>query len=146
MFFTGSHIIRFTFYINLRHIYWLSLVVICDNHKSNFPEVVFRFISEHILGIRPCEFQTSCRTRRKWIDLRSSVKKVISFLLLLPFWSIILYTVGLLGRVISTSQGLCLNTGLHKHRKTHTHTKHRCPEWDSSPRSRLPSERRQYMS
>jgi hypothetical protein len=31
-------------------------------------------------------------------------------------------TVGLLGRVISSSQGLYLNTGQNKHRKTHTHT------------------------
>jgi hypothetical protein len=30
-----------------------------------------------------------------------------------------------------------------KHRKTHT--KHSCPEWDLNPRSRLPSERREYM-
>jgi hypothetical protein len=40
---------------------------------------------------------------------------------------------------------------VHRHRKTHasTHThintKHPCPEWDSNPRSRLPSERRQCM-
>jgi hypothetical protein len=54
-------------------------------------------------------------------------------------------TVGLLGRVFSSSQGLYLNTGQHKHRKTHTHIKHPLPEWDSNPRSRLPSERRQYM-
>jgi hypothetical protein len=53
------------------------------------------------------------------------------------FWSIGLIsqfldnsqTVGLFGRVISSSQGLYLNTGQHKHRKTHTHTKHPCPEW-----------------
>jgi hypothetical protein len=54
---------------------------------------------------------------------------------LLPFWSIglisqvlvQLQTVGLLGRVISSSQGLYLNTEQHKHRinayiHTHTHT------------------------
>jgi hypothetical protein len=72
---------------------------------------------------------------------------------LLPLWSIGLIsqfldhsqTVGLLGRVISSSQGLCLNTGQHKHRKTHTHIKHLCPEWGSNPRSRPPRERRQYM-
>jgi hypothetical protein len=46
-------------------------------------------------------------------------------------------TVGLLGRVISSSQGLYSNTGQHKHRKTHTHIKHPCPEWDSNPRSRF---------
>jgi hypothetical protein len=35
---------------------------------------------------------------------------------------IILQTVGLLGRVISSSQGLCLNTGQHKHRiNAYTH-------------------------
>jgi hypothetical protein len=34
---------------------------------------------------------------------------------------------------------------LSKHRKTHTHIKQPCPEWDSNPRSRPPSERRQYM-
>jgi hypothetical protein len=37
---------------------------------------------------------------------------------------------------------------VHKHRNTHTHThthntKHPCPEWDSNPRSRPPSERRE---
>jgi hypothetical protein len=58
---------------------------------------------------------------------------------------IFLHTVGLLGRVISSSQGLYLNTGQHKqnkhtHTHTHTHTKHPCPEWNSNIRSRLPSE------
>jgi hypothetical protein len=43
-------------------------------------------------------------------------------------------SVGLLGRVISSSQGLYL----------YTNTKHPCPEWDSNPRSRPPSERTQY--
>jgi hypothetical protein len=74
--------------------------------------------------------------------------------LALTFWSIelisqfldYLETVELLGRVISSSQGLYLNTGQHKHRKTHTHIKHPCPEWDSNPRSQLSSEQRQYMS
>jgi hypothetical protein len=42
-------------------------------------------------------------------------------------------SVGLLGRVISSSQGLYL----------FTNTKHPCPEWDSNPRSRFPSERRE---
>jgi hypothetical protein len=45
-------------------------------------------------------------------------------------------TVGLLGRVISSSQGLYLYTN--------TDIKHSCPDWDAYPRSRLPSERRQY--
>jgi hypothetical protein len=58
---------------------------------------------------------------------------------------IISQTVGLLGRVIGLSQGRYLNTGQHKHRKTHTHTKQPCPEWDSNLRSRPPSERRQCM-
>jgi hypothetical protein len=34
---------------------------------------------------------------------------------------------------------------LPKHRTTHTHTKHPCLVWDSNPRSRLQSERRQFM-
>jgi hypothetical protein len=69
------------------------------------------------------------------------------------FWSIGLIsqfldqsqTVGLLGRVINSSQCLYLNTGQRKHRKTHTDIKHPCPEQDSNPRSQPPSERRQYM-
>jgi hypothetical protein len=56
-----------------------------------------------------------------------------------------LQTAGLFGRVISSSQGLYLNTEQHKHRKTHTHIKHPYPEWDSKPRSRLLSEQRHYM-
>jgi hypothetical protein len=52
-------------------------------------------------------------------------------------------SVGLLGRVISSSQGLYLYTNAEK--RTHTNTKHPRPEWDSNPRSRLPSKRRQYM-
>jgi hypothetical protein len=55
------------------------------------------------------------------------------------------HSVGLLGRVISSSQGLHLHTNTEKRARTHTHTKHPCPEWDSNPRSRFPSERRQYM-
>jgi hypothetical protein len=53
------------------------------------------------------------------------------------------HSVGLLCRVISSSQGLFLYTNTEK--RTYTNTKHPCPEWDSNPRSRLPSERRQYM-
>jgi hypothetical protein len=45
--------------------------------------------------------------------------------------------VGLLGRVISSSQGLYLYTNTEK--RTHnTNTKHQCPEWDSNPRSWRP--------
>jgi hypothetical protein len=54
-------------------------------------------------------------------------------------------SVGLLGRVISSSQDLCLNTGQHKHRKTHIHTKHPWPKWDLIQRSQRPSERSQFM-
>jgi hypothetical protein len=45
-------------------------------------------------------------------------------------------SVGLLGRVISSSQGLYLYTNTEKHTYTH---KHPCCEWDSNPRSRLPT-------
>jgi hypothetical protein len=53
--------------------------------------------------------------------------------------------VGLLGRVISSSQGSYLYTNTEKHTHIHTNTKHLCPEWDSNPRFRLPSERKQCM-
>jgi hypothetical protein len=71
----------------------------------------------------------------------------------LPYWSTGLITqfldlsqeVGLLGRVIGSSQGLYLNTGQHKHRKTGTHIKHPCPSRDSNPQSRPSSHRRLFM-
>jgi hypothetical protein len=48
-------------------------------------------------------------------------------------------SVGLLGRLIHSSQGLYLYTNTEK--RTHnTNTKHPCPEWDSKPRSRCPHE------
>jgi hypothetical protein len=52
------------------------------------------------------------------------------------------HSVGLLGWVISSSQGLHLYINTEKHSHTHTNTKHPCPEWDSNPRSRFLSERR----
>jgi hypothetical protein len=59
---------------------------------------------------------------------------------------IYLRAVGLFGRVISSSQGLYLNTRQHKHRKTHIHTiKHPCPRRNSNPQSRPPSDRRLFM-
>jgi hypothetical protein len=73
---------------------------------------------------------------------------------LLPFWSIGLisrfhnkFTDGRTPRTGDqlVARPLYLNTGQHKHRKTHTHIKHPCPEWESNLRSRPPSERRQYM-
>jgi hypothetical protein len=72
---------------------------------------------------------------------------------LLPYWSTGLITqfldlsqaVGLLGQVISLSQGLYLNTGQHKHRKTQTHIKHPCSGPDSNPQSRPPSDQWLFM-
>jgi hypothetical protein len=72
---------------------------------------------------------------------------------LLPYWSTGLITqfldlsqaVGLLGRVISSSQGLYLNTGQHTHRKTRTHIKYPCPRRYSNPQSRSLSDRRLFM-
>jgi hypothetical protein len=71
----------------------------------------------------------------------------------LPYWSIGLIAqfldlsqaVGLLGRVISSSKNLYLNTGQHKHRKILTHNKHPCPRRDSNPQSRPPSYQRLFM-
>jgi hypothetical protein len=52
-------------------------------------------------------------------------------------------TVGLLGRLISPSQCLYLNTGQHKHRiNAHNYP---CLEWESNPQSQRQSERRQFM-
>jgi hypothetical protein len=48
------------------------------------------------------------------------------------------------GRTPWTSDQLVARP-LPKHRKTCTHIKHPCPEWDSNPRSWPPSEQRQYM-
>jgi hypothetical protein len=47
-------------------------------------------------------------------------------------------SVALLGRVISSSQGLYLYTNTEKrtHTHTHTNTKHPCPKWDSNPRAK----------
>jgi hypothetical protein len=53
-------------------------------------------------------------------------------------------SVGLVGRVIGSSQSLYLHTNTEK--RTHnTNTKHPCPHWDTNPRFRRPRERRQFM-
>jgi hypothetical protein len=52
--------------------------------------------------------------------------------------------VGLLGWVISSSQGLYLYTNTEK-RTYNTNTKQPCPEEDSNPQSRRSRERRQFM-
>jgi hypothetical protein len=52
---------------------------------------------------------------------------------------------GILGRVISSSQGLCPYMNAEK--RTHnTNTKHLWPMWDSNPRSERPSRQRQLMT
>jgi hypothetical protein len=63
------------------------------------------------------------------LEHRASVKRFVSLQLLNLRQSI-----RLLGRVISPLQGRYLNRGQHKHRKTHTHTKHPCLEWDLNTR------------
>jgi hypothetical protein len=71
--------------------------------------------------------------------LAASMKLSVSFQLLDLGQS-----VGLLGRVISSSQGLYLYTNTEK-RKQNTNTKYPCPEWVSNPQSRRPRKRRQFM-
>jgi hypothetical protein len=66
---------------------------------------------------------------------RASVKRLVS----LQFLNLG-HSLGLLGRVISPSQGRYLTQTQNKH----TH-KHPCLEWHSNPRSQLPSERREFM-
>jgi hypothetical protein len=61
------------------------------------------------------------------------------------FLSVLICTqsVGLLGRGISSSEDRYLRTEQHKHRiNAHRHS---CLEWDSKPRSRCSSGRRQFM-
>jgi hypothetical protein len=55
---------------------------------------------------------------------------------------IISQTVGLLGRVIGPSQCSYLNTGQHKHRKTHTYTNNHAL---SGIGTHEPGERRQFL-
>jgi hypothetical protein len=66
------------------------------------------------------------------------------------FFSFVIFftqTVGLLGRVISPSQGRYLYTGQHRHRiDAHTpHTDIHTFEWDSNPRSQRSSAQRQFI-
>jgi hypothetical protein len=61
---------------------------------------------------------------------------------LLQFRNIFTQTVGLLGRVISPSQGRYLHTGQQKHR-INAHTGIHAFEWDSNRRSHSSSERKQ---
>jgi hypothetical protein len=61
----------------------------------------------------------------------------------LQFCKRFIQTVGLLGLVISPSQGRYLHTGQQKQKKrTHRHS---CLEWDSNPRSRGSSKLRQFI-
>jgi hypothetical protein len=71
--------------------------------------------------------------------LAASMKLFVSLQLLDLGQSVVI-----LGRVISSSQGLYLHTNTEK-RTQNTNTKHPSPEWDSNPRSRRPCERRQFM-
>jgi hypothetical protein len=63
---------------------------------------------------------------------------------LLHFRNLFTQTVGLLGRMISPSQGRYLLIGQHKHR-TNPHTDIHAFEWNSKPRSQRSSERRQFL-
>jgi hypothetical protein len=61
------------------------------------------------------------------------------------FFSFVIFftqILGLLGLVISPSQGRCLHAGQHKHR-TYAYTE--CLQWDSNPQLQRSSERRQFM-
>jgi hypothetical protein len=72
--------------------------------------------------------------------LAASINLSVSFQ-----WLELGQSAGLLGQVISLSQGLYLYTNTEK--RTHkTHTKYPCSELDSNSRSRRPSERRQFMA
>jgi hypothetical protein len=95
----------------------------------------------------------------RWLQMANCFTKIFFFLwryspnlgLDLPPWNSPFHfvfldlrrSVGPLGRVISSSQGLYLHTNTEK--RTHTNTTHPCPDWDSNSRSQLPNEQRQYM-
>jgi hypothetical protein len=76
-----------------------------------------------------------------WLLLKSDLWYSIFFSLGLPLWNSpfhfgFLYlrqSVGLLGRVISSSQGLSTCTQTQKNAHTHTNTTHPFTEWDSNP-------------
>jgi dolichol kinase len=59
---------------------------------------------------------------------------------------IISQAIGLLGRIISSSQGLYLNTEQHEHRKPRTHIKHPRSRRDLNPQWRPPSDRNLFKS
>jgi hypothetical protein len=67
------------------------------------------------------------------LEHRASVKGVVS----LQFRNL-RQSVGLLGRVISPSQGCYLTQTQNKHKRS-------CLKWDSNPRSQCSSERRHFM-
>jgi hypothetical protein len=81
------------------------------------------------------------RYRLRWLvyswsfhmEHRASVKRFVS----LQFLNL-RHSIGLLGQVISPSQGRYLTQTQNKHR-------HPCLVWDSNPRSQRSSERRQFM-
>jgi hypothetical protein len=78
--------------------------------------LIWRYNPNSGFGLPPCNFTFHFSL----LDLRQSA--------------------GLLGRVISSSQGLYLYK-TQKNAHTYTNTKHPCAEWDSNPRSWLPSEK-----
>jgi hypothetical protein len=88
---------------------YLKHVILRHNHHGRYYTIKYSFIHQLFYGplLRPGLF--------------------------FSFVVIFTQTVGLLGRVISTSQGRYLHTGQHKHP---------CLEWDSNPRYQRSSKRR----
>jgi hypothetical protein len=90
-----------------------------------------------------------CIGKSTVITFHSFIHQWLYSALLVPglfFSFVIIFTksVGLLGRVISRSQGRYLHTGQHKH-GINAHTDIQTFEWDSNPLSQRSSELRQFM-
>jgi hypothetical protein len=124
--------------------------------RTHFFKIYFNITHASLpVGLFTLEFQTKIMCAFSSLPCVSHVRHILDFIFFHWLYSprgpdiffsfmIILQTVGLLGRVISSSQGLYLHTGQHKHR-INTYTKLPCLVWDSKPRSQLLSERRQFM-
>jgi hypothetical protein len=119
---------RFNYFFNLSFVK-LRITFFFKHCKFFLKKIIFEYIKSFFsLALQP-QF-------RPW---PTSMKLTVS----LPFFLDLRQSVGLLGPVISSSQGLYLYTNTEKRTHTHTNTNHPCPGWDSNRQSRLPSVRRQ---
>jgi hypothetical protein len=147
------------------HIGWTASVSNVDLTAPTGNTVYPWCPQSHIILDQPKETGVFAWQEANWLDdvpgqhHANAVEDFYS-LLLFPLWSSLpFWNIGLISQFLDhftdcrtpwTGDQLIARP-LPKHRTTqtqknaHTHTKHLWPEWDSDPRSRLPSEWRQYM-